>query len=216
MQIEQLKSLIESAVRDGLSYQWVMLVLAIIAAAVGSYVGAYLGKKGEAKAAREGFSTLLHQARETTRETEAIKQLLSGKAWRSQRQWEFKERYYGELLSHLHAFRLALSELSDYYIEPGSEHTPDSQQGEHFITLKSQAWEAYRSIKELVGNAVLFLSPKTVEAIDNLVREHWDLANIGAICTADYVDSAYKLACIAHEAVVAEASLDLGLGANDA
>jgi hypothetical protein len=45
MQIEELKSLIETAVRDGLSYQWVMLVLAIIAAAIGSYVGAYLGKK---------------------------------------------------------------------------------------------------------------------------------------------------------------------------
>ena len=211
MQVEQLKALVEEAVRAGLGYQWWILVVAVAAAAACSYFGAYFGKKAEAKASREDFSTLLEQARETTKETEEIKQLLSGKAWRGQKQWEAQEKYYGELLSHLHAFRLALEELSDYYVEPGSEHVHDCQQGEHFRKLQSDAWVSYREVKRLVGSAVLFLSPGTVESIDTLARHNWDLANFDSVCTADYVDSAHKRVCVAYEAVVSEATQHLGL-----
>lgn len=211
MQVEQLRALIEDAVRAGLGYQWWVLVVAVVVATAGSYFGVYLGKKAEAKASREEFSTLLEQVRETTKETEEIKQLLSGKAWRGQKQWEAQEKYYGELLSHLHAFRLALEGLSDYYVAPGSEHIPDQQQGEHFSNLQSDAFIAYKEVKRLVGSAVLFLSSGTVESIDTFVREHWSLANFGSICTADYVDSAHKIVCVAYGAVVSEAKQHLGL-----
>lgn len=211
MPVEQLKALVEEAVRAGLSYQWWILVVAAVVAAAGSYFGAYLGKKAEAKAAREDFSSLLEQVRETTKETEEIKQLLSGKAWRGQKQWEAQEKYYGALLNHLHAFRLALEELSEYFVTPGSKHIHDSQWGENFRKLQSDAWLEYRETKMLVGSAVLFLSPGTVESIDTLAREHWDLANFGSICTADYVDSAHKLVCAAYDSVVREAVQHLGL-----
>lgn len=211
MQVEQLKVLIEEAVRAGLGYQWWALLIAVVVASACSFFGAYLVKKAEAQASREDFSTILEQVRETTKETEEIKQLLSGKAWRGQKQWEAQERYYGELLRHLHAFRSALKDLKDYYVRPGSEHVPDSQQGDHFSKLQSDAWGAYGEVKRLVGSAILFLSPRTVESIDSLVREHWNLANFGSICTADYVDSAHELVCAAYEAVVGEATQHLGL-----
>jgi hypothetical protein len=90
-----------------------------------------------------------------------------------------------------------------------SEHTPDSQQGEQFHALRTTSFESYKQVKGMLGPAALYLSAGTVAELENLVREHWQLANFGAVCTADYVETATELAKQAYETVLFEAKQHL-------
>ncbi len=193
MQPIELKALIEDAVRQGLTYPWWSVVLAAIAAGIGAFAASYLHRKGEDTAARENFAAIREQLRATTKDTEEIKQFLSGEAWRLQRQWTAREQYYGNLLTHLHAFRLALFDLSDYYMEPGSEHTPDSQQGEYFHKLLDAGHQSYKEVQKLLGPAALYLSAQAVKSLENLHKKHWELAQFSS-CTAEYVNEALAMA----------------------
>ena len=186
-------------------------VLAVVAAGVAAFGGAYLRKRGEDQAMHENFSAIREQLKTTTRDTEEIKQQLSGHAWRSQQQWSAREQYYSRLLTHLHHFRMALDDLSDYYIEPGAEHMPDDQRGEHFHKLRADASSSYVEVQKLQGPAALFLSRQAVESLNKLFTEHWGLANFDAICTADYVSGANKLATAAYDRVLHEAKTQLGI-----
>lgn len=114
-------------------------ILAVIAAGVAAFGSTYLRKRGEDRAMHKKFSAIREQLRFTTRDTEEIKQQLSEHVWRSQQQWSAREQYYSRLLTHLHHFRLALYDLSDYFIEPGTEHMPDDQRGEQFHRLRADA-----------------------------------------------------------------------------
>lgn len=189
-------------------------ILAVVAAAVGAFGGAYLRKRGEDQAMNEHFVTIREQLRITTRDTEEIKQQLSGHAWRSQQQWSAREQYYSKLLTHLHHFKLALDGLSDYYLEPGTEHMPNSERGEQFHKLLADASFAYAETQKLLGPAAIFLSAQAVESLNHLFTEHWGLANFDAICTADYVSGANKLAAKAYAQVLNEAKSQLGVAAS--
>lgn len=186
-------------------------LLAVVAAGLAAFGGAYLRKRGEDRAMQENFSAIREQLKTTTRDTEEIKQRLSGLAWRSQQQWSAREQYYSQLLTHLHHFKLALEELSDYYIEPGTEHMPDDQRGEHFHKLRADASSSYMETQKLLGPAAIFLSHPAVESLNKLFSEHWGLANFGAVCTADYVGGANKLAVAAYDQVLHEAKTQLGI-----
>jgi hypothetical protein len=70
----ELLKLVQQAVRDGLSAElWVVVLVALIAAASGAYLGAYLKRKGENTATKEDFKELLRQIEAQTRATENIK-----------------------------------------------------------------------------------------------------------------------------------------------
>ena len=185
-------------------------VLAVVAAGIGAFGGAYLRKRGEDRAMHENFTAIREQLKTTTRDTEEIKQQLSGHAWRSQQQWSAREQYYSKLLTHLHHFRMALDDLSDYYLEPGTEHMPDDQRGENFHKLRADASSSYTEVQKLLGPAAIFLSPQAVESLAKLFNEHWGLANFGAVCTADYVSGANSLATSAYDRVLHEAKAHLG------
>lgn len=186
-------------------------VLAVVAAGLAAFGGAYLRKRGENRAMQENFSAIREQLNTTTRETEEIKQQLSGVAWRSQQQWSAKEQYYSKLLTHLHHFKLALNKLSDYYIQPGTEHVPDDQRGEHFHKLLADASSSYMQVQKLLGPAAIFLSRPTVESLNELFTKHWGLANFDAACTAEYVDGANRLATVAYDQVLHQAKTQLGI-----
>lgn len=142
--LHQLRSSVDSNALLG-------ILLAGIAGAVGAFVGAYLRKSGENRAANDNFAAIREQLKTTTRDTESIKQQLTGHAWRSQQQWSAREQYYSKLLTHLHHFRIALDNLSDYYMEPGGEHTPDSEMGDHFQKLRSDASASFAEVEKVVG-----------------------------------------------------------------
>lgn len=186
-------------------------ILAVVAAGVSAFAGSYLRKRGEDRAMHENFSAIREQLKTTTRDTEEIKLQLSGHSWRSQQQWSAREQYYSKLLTHLHLFRMALDDLSDYYLEPGTEHMPDDQRGERFHRLLTDASSSYTEVQKLLGPAAIFLSPQAVESLTKLFNEHWGLANFGAICTADYVSGAQELATAAYDRVLHEAKAQLAI-----
>lgn len=186
--------------------------VSLVSAAVGAYLGGYLRRSGENRAMREGFSAIRDQLKATTRDTEEIKQHLSGRSWRQQQEWAARERYYSQLLTHLHHFRLAISGLSDYFMEPGTEYLPDKNQGERFRTLQQEAAKAYSEAEKLLGPSALFLSDAVVRALDHLFKEHWGLANFGAVCTADYVFEAKELVEQAYTQILSAAKKELGVG----
>ncbi|HLP97782.1 MAG TPA: hypothetical protein VK149_05005 [Sideroxyarcus sp.] len=207
----EIQALIRNAVADGIGYPWWIPALAIVGAALGAYLASYLAKKGESRAARENFEILRTQLQTTTRDTEEIKKILSGEIWRDQRHWTAREQYYSNLLTQLHLFRIALDNLSEYYLEPGSEHTPDHKQSERFRTLLASGYEARCEVQRLLGPAALFLSRTAVQALNEFEVQHWDLQNFGSSCTADYVHSAQELATKAYEQVLQEARKHLGI-----
>jgi hypothetical protein len=190
---------------------WLFFILPIIGAAIGSYASSYLRKRGEDKAAQENFDAIRAQLATTTRDTEEIKQHLSGRTWRSQQQWAARERYYSNLLTQLHRFKIALESLFDYYLEPGSEHTADSTRGDGFKKLLADASTAYTETQKLVGPAAIFLSAHASVNLEELFRAHWNLATFSASCTYEYIEGASKLADNAYNQILAEAKTHLGI-----
>lgn len=186
-------------------------ILVVVASAAGAFGGAYLRRRAENLAMRENFSAIRKQLRTTTRDTEEIKQQLSGQAWRSQQQWSARKQYYSMLLTHLHHFKLALDDLSAYYLEPDTEHIPDCERGEQFHRLLADAASSYAETQKLLGPAAIYLPAQALNTLNHLFNEHWNLASFDAICTADYVSSASKLASAAYEQALCEAKEQLGV-----
>jgi uncharacterized membrane-anchored protein YhcB (DUF1043 family) len=190
---------------------WLGIVLAVISAGAGAFFGAYLQKRGEDQAIRENFAAIRDQLKTTTRDTEEIKQQLNNHLWRSQQLWSERMRYYSDLLSHLHQFRMVLDDLSDYFLEPGGEFLPDETRGDHFKRLQIDASSSCKEVEKLLGSAALFLSPQALSSLKKLIADHWGLVNIEAINTAEYVDGAHKLSAIAYDQVLNEAKAQLGI-----
>jgi type II secretory pathway pseudopilin PulG len=215
MQPTELQALLEAATHRGSSYPWWAFVLGLIGSGIGAYLASYLKKRGEDSAAQENFAAIRAQLQTTTRDTEQIRQYLSGEAWRQQQQWSTRERYYSSLLTQLQTFRLALSELGDYYREPGSEHTPDSQQGEYFPKLLTVAHESHKEIQKLLGPAALYLSAETVQVLADLAAKYWNVANFSS-CTTDYASESHALVENVYGRVLFEAKKHLHLAPSDA
>ncbi|QCB45479.1 hypothetical protein [Hydrogenophaga sp. PAMC20947] len=202
---------LQVAVSQGADFPWWALFAIVSASGVGAYLATYLAKKGEARALREDFESIRSQLKATTADAEEIKQALFGKSWRSQQQWSAREAQYRDLLGQLYTFKTFLLELSEFYLTPGSEHTPDNQMGPNFENVRGKAKTASTEIFRSSGTAAMYLSPEALASLDKLRSEHWLLESFGAVSTADYVHEAFKLASEAYENVLAEAKQTLGL-----
>ena len=172
------------------------------------YLPSYLNEKGKNLATREDFDNLLEQVKKTTLETESIKTELVGRNWLTQQQWSIRERHYTNLLGKLWTFKLSLQDRDDYYAGPGSEHDDFHTETERFIELGQRGAEAFEAIRELIGPAAVFLSERTVEALNQLVKDHWGTAEFSS-CQSDYLKSTLELADAAYVAVLAEAKNEL-------
>ena len=209
-----LLSLLLDLLRQQAANPWIVALAAVVGVALGAFGAGYLRRRGEDRAFRESFAEIRAQLRITTTDTEEIKQQLAGHSWRSQQEWSARERYYSQLLTYLHHFKMALDDLSDYYLEPGTEHMPDDSRGENFRKLQADATAAYTDTQKLLGPAAVFLTPGAVEALEALFKEHWGLANFEALCTADYVAGAHRLATAAYGQVLRESKGHLGITSN--
>lgn len=113
------------------------------------------------------------------------------------------------LLEHLTVLRNTLLDRNDYYLEPGSEHDDKHTHTEHFQELTLRGSESYRTVRDLIGPAAVFLSDKSRSAIQELTSEYWHLTEFSS-CKAEYLDSTMKLVDVAYSAVLQEAKSDLG------
>jgi len=58
-------------------------ILSVAAAAIGAYLGAYLGKKGERRAQKEDFASVLEEEVKRTFQTESVKASLADASGRA-------------------------------------------------------------------------------------------------------------------------------------
>ena len=145
----------------------------------------------------------------TTAVTENIRTKLLSRNWINQQHWGFREKYYMGILEHLTILRNTLLDRSNYYLQPGSEHDDNHTDTEHFRELTLRGSESYRTVRELIGPASVFLSDKSRSALQELMSEHWHVAEFSS-CKAEYLDSTLKLVDVAYSAVLEEAKNDLG------
>ena len=214
MSPEEVRAVIDAAIRDELRFPWWSYMLAVLLPMIGAYFGAYIMRKAEDRATRENFDKLREQLRKTTQDTEEIKIALSRKNWLTQQQWSIREQHYMSLLAHITKLKLSLQDRNSYYMEPGSEHNDALSKGEHFQELARVGHESYQAIRELIGPASVFLSGKAIGSLERLVRDHWGIAEFSA-CTAEYVSEALKLVEAAQSAVLGEARNELTRSQSD-
>ncbi len=205
---DQVRNIVDTSLRDGLFFPWWSYFLAFALSMLGAYVGAYIKRKAEDRAAQENFNALRLQVNKTTEDAEQIKATLSGKTWLTQQQWSKREQRYSELLTHLYKMKLTLQDREKYYLQPGSEHDESVTDNERFNSLSQNEFKSYEAIRELIGPSSIFLSTKTIDELERLVRKHWSIAEFST-CTADYLTQARKLVDKAYSAVLKEAQGEL-------
>lgn len=203
-----LNCLPEPIVRFGIEFAVVGIILLLL---LKWFLPAYLNAKGRNFATREDFNKLLEQVKRTTEETESIKSELARRHWLNQQQWIIRESHYTDLLSDLTKLRLSLEDRSNYYMEPGSERDAGRTENQHFRELCRVGQESLGAVREQIGPASVFLSDKTIAALETLVHEHWNVAEF-SVCTADYISSALQLVDTAYSAVLSEARAELAHG----
>ncbi len=134
---------------------------------------------------------------------------LNIRAWRSQQKWTALEKCYNHLLTNLHHFKVALVDLSSYYIEPGSEHMPDQNQNAEFNPLLEQVKTSYCEVEKVRGASAMFLSDAAVKSLDKLFERHSDLAFGNS--TAEYVFNSLELVKTAYDTILSEAKTQLAI-----
>jgi hypothetical protein len=208
---EEIRSVVEAAVREGTHFPWWSYVLAAFLSLAGGYFGAYFRRKAEDRASRENFEVLRGQLQKTTQDTEEIKSALSRRTWLTQQQWNIRERFYSELVTNLALLKLSIEDRKEYFDEPGSEHRLEVEDTEHFKRLVHQGADAFSKLREQIGPASIFLSEKTISALEALVSEQWHIS-MDALCTADYVSTFYPYVEKAYTEILAEARDELRVG----
>jgi len=206
---EEIRSVVDAAIHDGLRFPFWSYILAALFSPVGAFFGAYFKRKAENRAADENFKTLRDQLQKTTRDTEEIKNALSREAWITQQHWNIRERFYSELVTNLALLKLFLKDQVDYFDQPGSEHNASIDKSPHFERLALQGAEAFAKVREHVGPASIFLSEKTIKSLQDLFSDHWSIS-MNAVCTAEYVSEFLNSVSGAYSAVLTEARHELG------
>lgn len=132
---------------------------------------------------------------------------LAQKQFRAQQQWSAREKHYMELLGHLSRARVNLTALSEYFMEPDSEHN-DYSKDSRFKQLRQNVHVSLAALKELVGPARVFLSKDATDALDDLQKEEWS-AGMDAFNESEYIESLAKLVEYADSKVLAAAKAHL-------
>ena len=169
MTADQIKTIVEAALKDGLTFPWWAYLLAFVLTFVGSYFGAYTKRKAENLATKEDFDALLAQVKKTTEETEKIKTDISRVSWVDQQRWTLKRELYLELLDSLYSEKEAVFKLSDEEKRP----VPNGQDllalRDNFIREnQAQSLAAIKRISKVRGVAGVLLTEEAQKALDEI------------------------------------------------
>lgn len=207
----ELQSIVNA--HQGASILYLSYVLIPLLSGCSAYFGAYLKRKGDDRAAKEQFDTILTQLRQATKATESIKVILSSRTWLLQQQWGIREQHYAQLLTHLTKFRIALHDQEEYFTEPYNPHDSAWMQSvsdnSNFQMLGQRANEASQALREIIGPASIFISNKTTMALTMMQSDHYGIANFGAMHLGEYVAETRKIVDAVYEAVLVEARTEL-------
>lgn len=129
-------------------------------------------------------------------------------SWLRQRRWVNREKYYLDLLAQLKKAELNFERQCEYFEEPGSEHV-DYSDDDRFKKAGKDAAEALHSLKELIGPAEVFLSPRAIAALRELIHEEWHAGN-DAADRSGYARKVLALVSGAQAAVIEAAKEELG------
>jgi len=124
--------------------------------------------------------------------------------------WSEREKYYYELLGALGKWKNSITDRQTYYMQPGSEYSDDTitaQTG--FKSLSTKGSEALGIVRDQLPVARLFLSPNTIALLDDMLSDHWLIAEMDAVCMSDYLDKTLPLVKRAYDSVLADAKKDL-------
>lgn len=140
---------------------------------------------------------------------------LSSRVWLLQQQWAIREQKYAELLKYLTKLRLARRSQDEYFIEPYDPHDQKRMssisEDSNFKKLGTIATEAEEALQELIGAASIFLSDKTICALNDMHSENYGIANFSAMHLGEYVSETRKVVEAAYDAVLQEARSELAL-----
>ena len=209
MRPEEIESIIQRAISEGLQFPWWLYIVAVVAPFVGAYFGTYFKKKAENLATKEDYESLLVQLKKTTAETEGIKVELAKGTWLHQQRWNLKEKYYSGLLDALYTLKLSFSVRLDRYIEQGSEYRDNEiMKSEYFKSQLKIGTEALDRIQQLHGPAQMVISKRAIEALERFYSSDWNASNFSA-CNKEYLDEVYESVEEAHKIMLEEARSEL-------
>lgn len=133
---------------------------------------------------------------------------LSRDSWFRQRRLVNREKYYLKLLAKLDKAERNFGKQSEFFEEPGAEYE-DYSDDDRFKKARKDAADALRGVKKLIGPAEVFLSPKAIAALRELILEEWH-AGYDAVDQSGYVRKVLSLVSGAQTAVLKAAKEDLG------
>ncbi len=171
-------------------------VLIFLASLFGGGLGAYFKIKFSNIAKNEDFDKLLEQIEQTTKVTERIKADISHYNIIEARRWDFKHKFYEDLLDTLY-------KLSNNHRKAAKifEDNIDSETGESHISHEDseKLLKEFRilvdELKSYRGKEGLILSDETIEVLSNF-RNHFLENDFGADSIdeiASFVDTAHKM-----------------------
>lgn len=166
---DQIKCIVETALKDGMAFQWWAYLFAFVIAFFGSYSGAYARRKAENLATKEDFDELLSQVKKTTEETEKIKTDISRVSWVDQQRWALKRELYMELLDSLYSEKEAAFKLSDEEKQQiPTEPAILALRGKFIEENRAQSLAAIKRISKVRGIAGVLLTDEAQKALDDI------------------------------------------------
>lgn len=175
---EQVKTIVDAAIQNGLAFPWRAYLLVIAVAFFGSYLGTYAKRKAENLATKEDFEELLSQVKKTTEETEKIKTEISRVSWVDQQRWALKRELYMELLDSLYSEKEAIFKLSDEEKQPLPTAPEILALREKFIEEnRAQSLAAIKRISKVRGTAGVLLTDEAQEALEEIALSWYQSMN---------------------------------------
>lgn len=123
--------------------------------------------------------------------------------------WTKRENYYNTILTNLGNWRDALDSSLTYFMEPGSEYDDTLTKTPAFRNYSEKSAIAHNELKESIHFARLFLSEQSVKSLDKLMGREWELSNITAVSTCEYLKGTHKIVSKTYAQILKDAKNDL-------
>lgn len=123
--------------------------------------------------------------------------------------WSQREKTYYKILQSLGKWKDSLMDRLEYYIEPSSGYDDKHTETENYKNKDIIGADAYNEVRDHLHVAPIFLSNKTIEKLENLLREYYVISEHRAVTKEDYLKQSYKLVNETYSSILQSAKYDL-------